>query len=45
MSNDFKKHTSPPENDSKWGMILFLLFIIGIPILGLIYSLLTAKPK
>ncbi len=38
--------TPPPEFESggKWGMIVLLVFLLGIPVAGVIFTLLSKKP-
>jgi hypothetical protein len=38
--------TPPPELDKggKWGLIVLVIFLLGVPVAGVIYTLIRHKP-
>jgi hypothetical protein len=43
MSEETDRASQPPECENKSGLFIVLVFLIGIPILGVIYSLLNMQ--
>lgn len=43
MTDDIRA-PQPDDENSKGGLILVLIFVLGIPILGILYGLFIAKP-
>jgi hypothetical protein len=35
----------PEQENDKWGLIVILIFLIGLPILGILYSILFGEPS
>jgi hypothetical protein len=46
MKNENEKRDPQlQEGSDKWGLIVMLMFLIGLPILGVLYSIFIAKPN
>lgn len=43
-SENENRSPQPDEGSEKWGMILVLAFAIGLPILGILYSIFFGEP-
>lgn len=45
MNTENENRGPQPEQDSdKWGLIVVLIFLIGLPILGVLYNIFFGEP-